>query len=180
MAHDLIAHLPPDVQRQVLVRVKVLRPLVYAFPYAKLQDEHVLTYAMALADMPLAALQAAVLKCVKVCDDFFPTVAFIREQAELLAGEAGGRRRLTVGEAWYRAMQEVRSKASFEAPEIEDEYVAEAVRLFGWRQLQMLLESEVSIARAQFGKVYEGVLAARKEDKMNREIALLSLSAPQN
>lgn len=168
----LIEHLSPEIQSNILNKAKILRTLVHAFPYAKakITNETLITYGMGLTDLSDLEVQAGVLKCLRKCTDFFPTIATIREQAQSVVQEHSGNRQLNADEAWHRAIKEVKRKAHFLKPEIEDEKVAEAVRIFGWAELHMIRKEDVGMARAQFKKIYEGICSRDKDQELNMQV----------
>ena len=119
-------------------------------------------YAIALSDIDDVILKLAVVRCIQECV-FFPSVAEIRVQAEMLLEAAGGNRALSPGEAWKDVVDCAKSSGRpFATPEVE-----RAARIYGWRELCMVLEKDVGVARAQFMRIYEGVLARKREERVS-------------
>lgn len=142
-------------------RIDVLTPLLLAYPRSNMSAESIGVYALALCDIEAQVLRMAVVRCIQECR-FFPSVAEVRAQAERIAEIAGGARRLSAGEAWQDAMRAVRmSERVFATPEVR-----RAVDIYGWRDLCVLPEKDVSVARGQFMRIYEGVLVRSKEERM--------------
>jgi hypothetical protein len=158
-----------DVYGATLERIEILKPLLLAYPRANMAQGNIKIYAEALTVLSAAELKAAVLRCISTLK-FFPAISEIVEAAEVVANAARGITPLTAGEAWQMAMREVRRCCHVEPPQIENAAVAETARLFGWAELCCLQERDANTARAQFTKIYEGVLLRKRNRRINKNV----------
>ena len=163
----------------VLKRIELLKPLLLAYPRSGMTADNIRVYAVALTLLSEAELKAAVLKCMRA-SKWFPSIAEIIDAAEGFRAEFVGGSVLTSAEAWAAVWRECAKKTHFMEPEFEDESVKEAVRLFGWREFFVIEEKTVGVARAQFMRMYESVLARGKEKKINSSIAALLTQKDKN
>lgn len=161
------------VEHEVKI-VKLLTPYLMAFPQSKMNEGGLVVYAKALRTLSLVQIDAAMTKLLRTMI-FFPSVAEIFEQVEVLTKVASGIADKSPDEAWLevvRQMQEafVYKKPIFSTPEIE-----KAALSMGWMSLCEMPSEGANTARAQFLKMYDVVLKRKRENKINGDVlAMLS------
>lgn len=154
--------------------VKVLTPYIAIFPDCKLDSKGMELYAVALNDYPAGVIDCAMQSLIKTTK-FFPRIADIFEEIERLtecAERKAGRFTLTAHEAFENAQKVIyghsrydSSPMVFATPEVE-----EAARRYGINAFHDLLTSEMGVARAQFGRIYEDIIRRKKEMKKNEKL----------
>lgn len=147
----------------------MLAACLRGFPQSKADNETIMFYVMALDDLSLAEVKAALVKLSRTAK-FFPTVAEIYEAAESVKNTAQGSAELDAGQAWEEAMRLVKTchmykPWTFSTPEVE-----QAVKQFGKMELIGLEESAMNTARAQFRNIYNGIISRKKEQKQNKDV----------
>jgi hypothetical protein len=152
-----------------VLAVKLLTPLVLAYPAAKITNDTVKVYATALSELTELELKAGVMKCMRTCK-FFPSIAEIMEAAQQMVEVATGTACKDGDEAWnevQRQMQEafVYKKPVFSTPEIE-----KAALSMGWIGLCETPTDNIATVRAQFLKMYEAVCQRKKETRINTKV----------
>ena len=156
-----------DASRMMCV-IEALEPLLLAYPKSGMTAKSIEVYAAALSDVDDVLLKLAVIRCIQE-RVFFPSVAEIRTQAQLLAEAVEGKRALTPGEAWKDAM-DCAKRYDMTGPRFATPEVERAAKIYGWRELRMVLEKDVGVARAQFMRIYEGVLARKREVEISEKL----------
>ena len=147
-----------------------LTPYLVAFPQSKMTKEGLKIYIRALSSLSTAEINAAMLKLMRTCR-FFPTVAEIFEQAEIMREFASGGGFPSPDEAWAEAQREVRRKHlmggewEYSCPEVKA-----AVERFGKFELCNLKIDDVNTARAQFMRIYKSIIDRAKDKKTNKEV----------
>lgn len=149
--------------------VKILSPLICAYPNTKITEETIQVYAVALSELTEKSLTAAVLKCMRT-STFFPSIAEIMKAADDMNDVAAGTKAKSPDESWnevQRQMEEafVYKKPVFSTPEIEL-----AALSMGWIGLCETPVNQIGVARAQFLKLYDSVLNRKKEEKTNSRV----------
>ena len=150
--------------------VETLTPYLLAFPQSKMTAEGLVIYAKALSSLSTAEINAAMLKLMRTCK-FFPTVAEIFEQAEVMSNFAANTELPTPDEAWEEVQRQVRQKHlmggewEYSCPEVKT-----AVERFGKYELCTLKIDDVNTARAQFMRIYKSVVDRAKEQRTNKEV----------
>ena len=149
--------------------VMTLTPYLVAFPQSKMTAEGLIIYAKALHDLSLAEINAAMLKLIRTCK-FFPTVAEIFEQAEVMREFATGDSLPTPDEAWAEVQRAVRERHLYREWELSCPEVERAVSYFGKLELCSLKIDDVNTARAQFMRIYKSIVDRAKDRKVNGEV----------
>lgn len=126
-------------------------------------------YAVALDELSFLEIKAALTKVVRTAR-FFPTIAEIIEAAEDFRQTVEGDTKLSAGEAWEEAMRLVKTchmykPWTFSTPEVE-----QAVNQFGKLELIELDKSAMNTARAQFMKIYNGVVEKQRAQNHNKRV----------
>lgn len=145
--------------------IEALDPLLLAYPRSGMGKDNIKIYAMALSDVKEDLLKVAIVRCIQNCQ-FFPSVAEIRKQAEALLPSDT----LSSSEAWEQVQKIVKSHWVTEKPVIDNPDLAKAIARFGWREFYSVQEGETGIARAQFTKIYDQIIARKIEDKRNEKV----------
>ena len=150
--------------------VDALMPYLLAFPQSKITAEGLVIYAKALSVLSIAEINAAMLKLMRTCK-FFPSVAEIFEQAEVMREFAANTEALSPDEAWEEVQRQVRQKHlmggewEYSCPEVKT-----AVERFGKYELCTLKIDDVNTARAQFMRIYKSVVDRAKDKRINGEV----------
>lgn len=147
------------------LEVKMLALVVLAsssYPSMQNKDPQpiVSAWSLLLADIPLAILQAAVLK---VCREsaFFPSVAQIVEAANAL--DPRSEKLPTAAEAWEEVEQQICAVGIYKKPVFSCDLVRRAARSIGW--LQLCCSENPAADRAHFLRLYESMKNKRSEAK---------------
>lgn len=150
--------------------IKILTPYLMAFPQSKMNEGALLVYARALEELELEQIEASMQMLIK-SSKFFPTVAEIYEKVELVTNtikrDIGDEVDLSPAEAWENAMATLKSTSPYsrEPYIFANEKVERAVRQFGLSEMLMLEQNAVNTARAQFMKIYGGLLQRGRQEK---------------
>ncbi|WP_337774344.1 hypothetical protein [Mitsuokella jalaludinii] len=157
------------VQEDVSKVMKLLVTCRKAFPSSKADAETLALYVKVLAPLSYAEIEAAVLRIMRT-SRFFPTAAEIFEAAEKVKQAANNTGLPDAGEAWHEVEENVYRNHvyhpwTYSCPEVE-----KAVKRFGKKELCSLGEHEVNTARAQFMKIYNEIVARRREDRADRHV----------
>jgi hypothetical protein len=144
----------PRLEQELTVRITALAGM---YPAVQLSDETIAGYCRALADVPLAALDAALAQTQQECK-FFPTVAEIRERVL----DATAPRRPDGPDAWALVLGEFSRVGSYGDPRFPDPLVARAVDIMGWREL-CLSENQVA-DRAHFLQIYNALVKRERDE----------------
>lgn len=149
--------------------IDILAPLLCAYPSAKITEETIQVYAIALSELNEAELQAGVLRCMRTCK-FFPSIAEIMEASQDMIKFVTGTKEKSNDEAWgevQRQMQEafVYKEPKFSTPEIEF-----AAKAMGWIGLCETPSDQMGTARAQFLRLYESACKRCKDKRINDNV----------
>ena len=156
--------------RQEMERtIKLLATCRKAFPQSKADGETLALYARALEPLGYGAIEAAVMRCLRTAR-FFPTIAEIYDAAESVQRTATNTGTPEAGEAWEEAMQNVRRNHVYKPWVFSCPEVKQAVKQFGKMELIGLEEDAMNTARAQFMRIYNGILRRRAEKQQNKQI----------
>lgn len=156
--------------------VRLLRQYMTAFPSNSLADGAWAIYARALSSLTIEEINAAMLKLLRT-SKFFPSVAEIFAAAKSVRSFANGTNAPTAAEAWeevQRLAKQIHLSGTWEysCPEVK-----RAAECFGRYELCTIEENAVSIARAQFTKIYNEIVSRRKEDAENEAVLEILPSA---
>lgn len=158
------------VQQKQLAINKLLTPYLAVFPNCKVDSLGLVLYSRALLPLSLAAIDAAMTKLLQT-STFFPSVAEIFKEAdkmELFAASNAGSGIPTAAEAWEEVQRLVKDcyvykKWEFSCPEVE-----RAAKQFGINEMCLLESNAVNTARAQFMRIYDGILNRGQETRQNQ------------
>jgi hypothetical protein len=149
--------------------VKILTPYLMAMPQSKINAGSLVVYARALSVLNTAEIDAAMLKLMRTMK-FFPTVAEIFEQVEDVKRFASKTEVPSADEAWHEAMNLSKARGLYAKWEYSSEEVRKAVEHFGRREICVLEEKDVNVARAQFMRIYETVLRRGQNRQANASV----------
>ena len=151
------------MQRMELTKTQKALSLLTGI-YDRFTEERAGLYAQFLGDIPDEVLTAAI-KSLILTSKFPPTIAEIREEAERIYRIASGKQIPTAGEAWNEALKAVREYGYYQKPKFSSPLIEEAVRRFGWEELNMQPMNTIGVARGQFMKIYDSVASERRGTK---------------
>ena len=141
--------------------------------YPSMQDRDLAMTARvwerALADLPLAVVERAVLKLI-MTRKFFPAVAEIREAAESLLDNGHP----TPEEAWGEVMKQLNP---YRAPQYSDPLIHRAVRAVGY--LSICMSERLGVERAHFLQIYQAYLNRAVDTATNESIEKIAGPAKQ-
>jgi uncharacterized protein YfkK (UPF0435 family) len=160
--------LTPD-QLHRLEIVKLLTPYLMAIPQSKINSGSLVIYAKALKQFSIAEIEAAMLKQMRTLR-YFPTIAEIFEQVEVMKDVIAGNETPSVDEAWHEVLQEIHDAFIYREPKFSTSEIARAALNMGWTTLCNLGINEMNTARAQFRDIYNGIIKRKKDKKVNTEI----------
>ena len=152
--------------------VKALTPYMTVYPTCKLDAVGITIYARALANIPAPVIDAAMRKLLYT-SKWFPTVAEIFEAVESLHEEVerrNGNGNPTPAEAWAEVMRCAEIYHVSRPWKFSCEAVKKAAKQFGIYELCSLETEAVNTARAQFMRIYDGILKTAKVRKENERI----------
>ena len=161
-----------DLNQDQQMAAEILRPLLAAYPNARLTADSIFVYAVALSELHPRQLQAGGLRCMRTCK-FVPSIAEIMEAAQDVTEHANGTKVSSPDEAWnevQRQMEEafIYKKPVFSTPEIE-----RAALAMGWIGLCETPTNQIGTARAQFLRLYESVCSRQKSNQVNENVIRL-------
>lgn len=146
--------------------IDIIAPLMCAFPNAKITDDTIGIYALALSELSPEELQAGVLKCMRTCK-FFPTIAEIMEKAQEIVEVVSDTQARSCEDAWKEVLTQMEKAFVYRKPEFSTPEVEKAALSMGWTSLCNLLVDGMNTARAQFLRIYESVCKGKREDRIN-------------
>lgn len=149
---------PAQVQRLPKIS-DILAMLLIAYPNAPVTPGTFPLYERMLSDLPVEALETAVLQWIAT-SKFFPTVAELRECAFRLAADCY--QHPSPAEAYGLVVAEIRRIGIYGQPKFQSDLVAKTVKYMGWREI--CSSEEPQIVRAQFLKMYEQLQQREIED----------------
>lgn len=137
-------------------RIKALSILFGAYGQAKDADRLAI-YAGMLNGIPVVLLQSAVKKLL-VTNKYLPSVSEIVESCEGLIGTVDDSVRIkTWDEAWDEIAHALQSTPWGKVPTFSSPEISEAVKNFGWHDLQSCRADDLPTVRAQMRRHYESV-----------------------
>lgn len=161
--------------------VKLIKPYTALYPSCKLDAPGLVLYSKALVQLPLQVIEMAMAKLLQT-NSFFPTVAEVYKAAEDIEShikrEATGEYTPTAAEAWEEIQQHVKQIGTYGKWPYSHDEVKRAAEQFGVYELCVLPADGVNTARAQFMRIYDGILQRSKEECRNKR-ALAALG-PQH
>lgn len=151
--------------------VKLIKPYTALYPTCKLDTPGLMLYARALMPLQLDIIEAAMAKLLQT-STFFPTVAEVFKAADEMESyakrEVTGEYTPSASEAWQEVESYVKRYGVYHAWPYSCQEVKAAAERFGVYELCSLEMSAVSIARAQFMRIYEEVLQQSKARSINQ------------
>lgn len=147
-------------------RLKIITTL-FAY-YGQAGDgDRIALYCTALNFMSVNLLNKASKRLI-LTSRFVPTVAEIVDAAKSIVGSLDGNKRaLDFDEAWKEIIREAHRAGIYQKPQFSRPEIKETAMTFGWRELCMMPEDDISIARAQMKKIYEAVISRSATRKIN-------------
>ena len=144
-----------DAKRLVAVAVA-------AYPAMQSRDLAMtaLVWERALADLPLPAVERALLKLV-MTNRFFPAVAEIREAVETMTGAGHP----TPEEAWGEVMDQLNQ---YRPPTYSDPLIHKAVKAIGY--INLCLSEQIGVERAHFLQIYKAYLHRAEDSGVNESL----------
>ena len=159
-------------QNQDKTIAMVLAPYMTVFPTCKLDKAGLMIYARALSGYQPKVVDAAMVKLLKT-SKWFPTVAEIIEAIESMTNHARreeGHGELTSAEAWAEVMKNARVYHIYSPWRFSSPAVEQAAKQFGIAELCCLEVDAVNTARAQFMRIYDGVIRSQHERQNNTAV----------
>lgn len=160
-----IDQLPMDQQKKAMI----LKPLMLAFPSAKINIGTIIVYVKALSCLGDEELTASVMKCMRICK-FFPSIAEIMEQAEHVAQVANGTSHKSNDEAWTEVLKQMNEAFIYRKPVFTTPEIESAALAMGWAGLCQTEIEDMGTIRAQFLRMYESTCKRKKEAKIDGQV----------
>jgi hypothetical protein len=149
--------------------IRILAPLIVAFPNSKADDSTILVYAKVLCCLSEAVLTASVIKCMRTCR-FLPSIAEIMEQAENMVQAAAGTKFKSVDEAWNEMCRQRNKCWPHGKPQFSTKEIELTIEAMGWVSLCTAEEKDVGTTRAQFRGFYESICKRKQIEKIDNEV----------
>lgn len=146
---------------------KILIGLTYLF--RGFTEEQALMYDRYLRDIPPELLAKAIDKVV-MTSKYTPTVAEIREAANSLYSTASGIEPPDASRAWGEVLKAIGRVGMYRKPKFDDSVTAETVKRMGWKELCLQGVDTISVARAQFMKIYSSISESGRTRKRNERL----------
>lgn len=156
-------------QKKEIEIVKIITPYLMAFPSCRADAGTLIVYARALADLPLAAIDAAMQAQLRN-SKWFPSVAEIRHAAESLRQTATGEEIKGADEAWAEVLQQVHDAFVYRSPVFTTPEIQKVAMGLGWTALCNLPTDQINTARAQFRLAYNAEIERAKIRSENTKI----------
>ena len=149
--------------------IDILLPLICAYPSARITEETIQVYSIALSELSEVELTAGVLKCMRTCK-FFPSIAEIMEASHDMVKVVTGTKEKSSDEAWNEVCKQrikcwPHKTPIFSTPEIE-----QTVSAMGWVSLCVAEEEDLGTIRAQFRGFYEAACKRSKDKRINDNV----------
>lgn len=157
---------------QVAKSVETLAPLLCAYPSAKITEDTIRVYAVALSELSEAELQAGVLRCMRTCR-FFPSIAEIMEASREVVEAVKGSEIRDGDEAWQEVQKAVRYTLTYNEPEFSNQQIKQAVDTIGWRSFTECKIGDINTLRAQFLRIYDSICKRRNNERINANVLQL-------
>jgi len=149
--------------------LRILAPLIMAFPNSKATEGTLEVYATALSCLSEAELTASVMKCMRTCK-FFPSIAEIMEQAEHITQVASGTSHKSNDEAWTEVLKQINEAFIYRKPVFSTPEIESAALAMGWAGLCQTELEDMGTIRAQFLRMYESTCKRKKEAKIDEQV----------
>lgn len=129
--------------------------------YPKFTEEQARVYRVCLADIPVEILKKAVVNVIKR-SPYMPTVAALVEESKTIWKYASGEQIPNAEMAWSEVYKAIGAVGPYRTPEFADKITTKTVECMGWQSLCMAQDSEISVLRGQFMRMYTSILASRE------------------
>ncbi|WP_312560895.1 hypothetical protein [Anaerospora sp.] len=154
-----------DVERAI----DILTPLMCAYPAAKITEETISVYAIALSELTELELQAGVLKCMRT-SKFFPSIAEVMEAAQNMIETVTNTKAKSPDEAWNEVQKQMHEAFVYKKPVFSTPEIEKAALSMGWIGLCETPTDQIGTARAQFLRLYESVCSRKRESRINDSV----------
>ncbi|MBU2701117.1 hypothetical protein Ga0466249_002228 [Sporomusaceae bacterium BoRhaA] len=142
---------------------------MYAYQAARISNETICTYAIALSDVNRSALAAGVLKSMKACI-FFPSIAEITNNSQIMVEAATGTTNKGPDEAWNEVLQQMKEAFVYKKPVFSTKEIESAALAMGWVGMCETLTEDIGTIRSQFLRLYESACKRKKETRVNNDV----------
>ena len=149
--------------------IRILGPLIVAFPNSKADEGTTKIYARALMYLTETELSASVMKCMRTCN-YLPSIAEIIEQADNMVQVASGIKHKSNDEAWNEMCSQRNKCWPHKKPVFSTKEIEQTVSSMGWVSLCVAEEKDLGTTRAQFLKMYESICKRKKEAKIDGQV----------
>lgn len=149
--------------------IDILSPLICAYPSAKITEETIQVYSIALSELPEAELLAGVLKCMRTCK-FFPSIAEIIDASQDMVRVVTGTKEKSSDEAWAEVQRQMQVAFIYEKPVFSSSQIEQAALAIGWVGLCETATKDMGTARAQFRGFYESACKRSKDKQINDNV----------
>lgn len=149
--------------------VDILMPLMCAYPNARIKEDTIQVYSIALSELSEVELTAGVLKCMRTCK-FFPSIAEIMEASQDMVKVVTGTKEKSSDEAWEEVCQQRIECWPNRNPTFSSSEIEKAVSAMGWRSLCTAEEKDIGTTRAQFRGFYESACKRSKDRVINDNV----------
>jgi len=149
--------------------IDILSPLICAYPSAKITEETIQVYSIALSELREVELSASVLKCMRTCK-FFPSIAEIMEAAQDMMKVVTGKKEKSSDEAWTEVQRQMKVAFIYKKPIFSSSQIEQAALAMGWIGLCETATKDMGTARAQFRGFYESACKRSKDKQINDNV----------
>jgi hypothetical protein len=149
--------------------LKILTPLILAFPNSKAGKGTLDTYVKELMFMDEIELMVSVKKCMRTYD-FLPSIAKVIGEAENMVQVARGNKHKSPDEAWNEVLKQMNDAFIYKKPVFSSPEIEIAALAMGWTGLCETATEDMGTIRAQFLKMYESVCKRKISEKIDNEV----------
>lgn len=149
--------------------IDILSPLLCAYPSAKITEETIQVYSIALSELEEAELLAGVLKCIRTCK-FFPSIAEIIDASQDMVKVVNGTKEKSADEAWTEVQSQMQVAFIYKKPIFSSAQIEQAALAMGWIGLCETATKDMGTARAQFRGFYESACKRSKDKQINDNV----------
>ena len=149
--------------------IDALAPLICAYPAARITEETIQVYAVALSELHETEIAAGVLRCIRTCK-FFPSIAEIMDASQSVVKAANGTTCKSPDEAWKEVVQQMKDAFVYRKPVFSTPEIEQAALSMGWNSLCETPVDQAGVARAQFLRLYESVCNHRRDKSINDSV----------
>lgn len=161
-----------NITPEQLHRLKITEKLTLylkLFPQSKLDSVGLAIYSKALEPLSINQIEIALTKLMRI-SKYFPSVAEIFEQADIMVKVVNKSEDKSPDEAWNEVQRQMQEAYIYKKPVFSTKEIEKAALSMGWIGLCETETKDIGTIRAQFNNMYKSVLQRKKESGINNDI----------